>query len=245
MAMLTQRIVPIKFKNNVEDDAETFLENFFYYAKVFSLSTQECVYNFRICLIGDAAVWLRTIKNDVPLEDVVEAFKGRWCRKNKVLNGLNELADVDVSVFTDVLSFLDHMKSVTIRAGIPEIVAMGNVLRKLPVEISDKLLLNCKSGEMDFDYLYESLNKIRINLNNAADIFTIKTGKMKKEEKNNYNNKKTRKCLYCGKKGHTENYCYDLIERSKQKNQGRPVHVIKQEVADEENNEEFINKSTQ
>ena len=130
MAMLTNKLISLEFRNSEEGDPEVFFENFIQYAQMLKLNNNECACNLRLCLVGEAATWLRTFSSDEKFEKLIDAFKKRWCKRNKVMNGINELADVDTEKSIDTPVFLDHMKCIALQSGIPEIVAVTNVRSK-------------------------------------------------------------------------------------------------------------------
>ncbi len=225
MAMLTNRITPNKFSNAKQMDPDVFLDNMLAYVTAVNCDEKSSLLFFKMSLEGEASTWLQTLPKEISFDDLCHEFRVRWSTKNKTLSAINELADAKLEKFSDYMCFLDYMVSVGNKGKLPENIIIANILRALPVNIGEKILYN--EENLSISRLYSFLGNLKIR---------------KEEEKIDFCNpilnkdKKTERfCIYCSKKGHTANYCFELKKKFKNKKQN--VHCIKKE---DEENKKFI-----
>ncbi|KAF9763838.1 hypothetical protein NGRA_1012 [Nosema granulosis] len=127
------------------------------------------------------------------------------------------------------LAYLDQMRRLAFKAGLPEIVLITFVLNGLPDDIGGTLLMNA-TDELTWAYIYNACEGLdcsnRVNTTNRVySSDTTEVCRISREVR----------CYNCNGKGHVQRYC-------KFKRRGRDTHVREIELVDNEEGKEDINK---
>ncbi|KAF9760552.1 Retrovirus-related Pol polyprotein from transposon, partial [Nosema granulosis] len=161
------------------------------------------VFFLRDHLADEAKIWAESIPWDTKFEELCEAFQRRFKGKMSSILHIKTLAR---TTYEDgsFLSYLDRMRSLASKAGLPEIVLITFVLNGLPDDIGGSLLMNV-TGELNWTYIYNACEGL--DCSNRPNLHSMKnniggTGGMEV-----CNIRKVERCYYCNLRGHLLKDC--------------------------------------
>lgn len=185
MASATNTRCPYKFRDSTSDDTIAFIEDFATWVKANDINPVKAVATFRCSLEGEALTWLRTLEQGLSFEEILLKFRKRFLPANLTLKAISDLSEARLKINENVLNFLDKVKLIAIRGGLPEDVLIAFSLNALPGSLAQKII-SAESGIVTWNKLYETCsywNLLKEDLNeNKIECNAIK----KPYKKDNY-----------------------------------------------------------
>nr|ABE26655.1 pol polyprotein [Nosema bombycis] len=196
------------FRSNREDDPDGFIAYVKGWASVGSPGEQAKVFYFRDHLGGEAQVWAEAVPWETGFEALCEAFLRRFKGRMSSIAHIKTLAK-ETYREGSFLSYLDRMRSISLKAGLPEIVLITFVLNGLPDDVGGTLLMNTQES-LSWEYVYRACEGL--DCSNRADpgvvgrkepVVAAAQGQMEICAVS----KKESVCFYCKKPGHFKREC--------------------------------------
>ncbi|KAF9758281.1 hypothetical protein NGRA_3167 [Nosema granulosis] len=129
------------FRNNREDDPEAFIAYVKGVAAVSNCTEDGKIFYFRDHLSDEALVWVESIPWNTEFETLCTLFLRRFKGTMSSIIHIKKLAR-NIYEKGSFLSYLDQMKRLTYKAGLPENVLITFVLSGLPNDIGGFILMN-------------------------------------------------------------------------------------------------------
>ncbi|KAF9758249.1 Retrovirus-related Pol polyprotein from transposon [Nosema granulosis] len=191
------------FRNSRLDDPDAFVAYVKGWAGVNNILEEGKVFFLRDHLADEARVWAEAIPWDTTFEDLCNLFIRRFKGKMSSIQHIKTLARTTYQGGS-FLAYLDQMKSLSLKAGLPEIVLITFVLNGLPDDIGGAILMNVTS-ELTWSYIYNACEGL--DCSNRTNTLNQMNTQDKELSMEVCRIKKPVTCYYCNFKGHVSRDC--------------------------------------
>ncbi|KKO74167.1 pol polyprotein [Vairimorpha ceranae] len=154
--MATYDKIFLQLRNEEKDDPQQFIEDLLEVGRLNELGEGKLILMFKMSLGEEAKDWMVAQPLGLSFEEILKSF-GMIFVSNIALKASTDKLSTLKFAGGSILNYLDRMA----RKGIvPEDVLIALVLKKLPCNLANIVLVNNKDG-LSWEYLYRALRNVK------------------------------------------------------------------------------------
>lgn len=206
LATATEKVV-LQFRNENLDDPQLFVDDILELVELCGYDEIKSKWVFKTALKEEAEAWYRSCSKGLAFGELIEEFRKRFIRNTLLKVNIDRISEMKYEGGS-LLYYLDRMYGYAKRGGIPEDILLAFVIKGVPRQIADTIIINAKDG-LSWKQLYAICERMQISrpqdelkesLINESSVNRISDVK-------NYKKKQAR-CFLCGKLGHIVRNCF-------------------------------------